>query len=102
MLPPGCARLETKPLPIGSDTQANTIGIVRVSACNAAVAGVLMLTSASGFSWTSSPANKRMRSTLPAPQRIDMNAATVDPSQLSEPLAESGIPSLGLGIGLGE
>jgi len=67
MLPPGCARLETNPLPTGSDTHANTIGIVRVSACNAAVAGVLMVTSASRFSWTSSLANRRMRSTLPAP-----------------------------------
>src|SRR5215469_16418152 len=26
MLPPGCARFETKPPPIGSDTPANTIG----------------------------------------------------------------------------
>jgi hypothetical protein len=67
MLPPGCARLETNPLPTGSDTHANTIGIARVSACNAAVAGVLMVTSASRFSWTSSLANRRMRSTLPAP-----------------------------------
>src|SRR5262249_36689800 len=30
-LPPGRARLETKPLPIGSATFTNTIGIVRVS-----------------------------------------------------------------------
>jgi hypothetical protein len=37
-----------------------------------------------------------------APAIIDMNAATIDPSQLNEPLAEGSIPSLGLRIGLGE
>ena len=47
ILPPGFARLETNLLPTGSDTHANTIGIVRVSACNAAVAGVLMVTNTS-------------------------------------------------------
>src|SRR6516225_68799 len=31
MLLPGCARFAAKPLPIGSDTPANTIGIVLVS-----------------------------------------------------------------------
>jgi hypothetical protein len=31
-----------------------------------------------------------------------MNVATIDPSQLNEPLAESSIPGLGLNIGLGE
>ncbi len=30
-LPPGCARLDTRPLPTGSVTAANTIGIVRVA-----------------------------------------------------------------------
>jgi hypothetical protein len=40
MLPPGFAKLVTNPLPIGSDA-ANTIGIVLVSPCSAAVAGVV-------------------------------------------------------------
>ena len=31
MLPPGCGRLTTNPLPTGSDTMRNTIGIVPVS-----------------------------------------------------------------------
>src|ERR1700740_963144 len=31
MLPPGCPGFAAKPLPIGSDTPANTIGIVLVS-----------------------------------------------------------------------
>src|SRR5215469_13762286 len=103
MLPPGCARLETNPLPTGSDTHANTVGIVRVSACNAAVAGVLMVTSASGFLLDQLPREQAHAVYASgAPAIIDTNAATVDPSQFNEPLAESGIPSLGLNIGLGE
>ena len=41
MLPPGCATLAAKPLPTGSDTTANTIGIVRVSLARASVTGVV-------------------------------------------------------------
>src|SRR6516162_8582886 len=41
MLPPGCARFAAKPLPIGSDTPANTIGIVFVSRARAPVTGVV-------------------------------------------------------------
>ena len=36
MLPPGRARLSTKPAPTGSTTPTNTIGTVRVACCNAA------------------------------------------------------------------
>ena len=41
MLPPGCARFAAKPLPIGSVTPANTMGIVRVSRASTPIAGVL-------------------------------------------------------------
>jgi hypothetical protein len=41
MLPPGCARFAAKPLPIGSDMPANTIGIVFVSRARAPIAGVV-------------------------------------------------------------
>src|SRR5215813_12147133 len=34
MLPPGCARLETKPLPTGSVICTKTIGMLRVSCCS--------------------------------------------------------------------
>ena len=47
MLPPGFAKLATNPLPIGSDAP-NTIGIVLVSACSAAVAGVVTVKITSG------------------------------------------------------
>src|SRR5262249_9105445 len=40
MLPPGRGRLATKPLPTGSDTVTNTIGIVLVSCWSAATTGV--------------------------------------------------------------
>jgi hypothetical protein len=38
-VPPGRAKLSTKPAPTGSTAGANTIGTVRVAACNAAQLG---------------------------------------------------------------
>ena len=49
MLPPGFAKLAANPLPTGSETAANTIGIVCVAACIAAVAGVVIATNTSGL-----------------------------------------------------
>jgi hypothetical protein len=40
-LPPGRARVATKPWPTGSDTITKTIGTVWVSRCRAAVTGLL-------------------------------------------------------------
>ena len=57
-LPPGRAMLATKPLPIGSDTPTNTVGIVRVSRRSAAVAGVELPTRRSGLDATSSLAKR--------------------------------------------
>src|SRR6266446_8178399 len=57
MLPPGRERLATKPSPTGSDTIANTIGIVCVSRCNAAVTGVPNARITSGLRPTNSFAN---------------------------------------------
>src|SRR6516164_5459379 len=54
ILPPGRGRLATKPEPIGSATRANTIGIVRLSRCNAAMTGVEFARITSGCSATSS------------------------------------------------
>src|SRR5205085_2659005 len=42
MLPPGRARLLTYPRSTGSLTPANTIGVVRVARCNAAVGPVAL------------------------------------------------------------
>ena len=77
MLPPGFAKLAANPLPTGSETAANTIGIVRVAACNAAVAGVVIATNTSAFRPTSSFATSCIRSTLPAPQAPQWKAAQI-------------------------
>jgi hypothetical protein len=58
-LPPGRDKLATKPETIGSATPAKTIGIVLVSGCMAAVAGVDCVMITSGCSATSSLASKR-------------------------------------------
>jgi hypothetical protein len=68
-LPPGRARLATKPAPIGSATPANTIGISRVVCRNAATTGVEPARSASGRRPTSSLAKVRTRSKSAATQR---------------------------------
>ena len=68
-LPPGRARLSTKPAPTGSATIANTIGTVRVACSNGAMVEVPVARMTSGASATNSAAYLRMLSALPAPQR---------------------------------
>ena len=87
MLPPGCARLEVKPLPIGSATTANTIGIVRVSRARAAVASVGTARIASGRRSTSSFASLLILSGSAAPQRSSIRRLlpSVHPSFGSAP-----------------
>ena len=58
-LPPGRARLSTKPSPTGSTACANTIGTVRVAACSAATVGFDEAKMMSGASATSSAAYLR-------------------------------------------
>ena len=72
MLPPGRDRLETKPLPIGSETFTNTIGISRVSRCSTAATQVVAATITSSCSPTSSLANACTLSRSPAPQRCSI------------------------------
>src|SRR6266853_2542977 len=69
MLPPGCARFAAKPLPIGSDTPANTIGIVFVSRARAPTTGVVTPKIALGRRSTSSLAKALILSALSALQR---------------------------------
>ena len=59
-LPPGSGKLATKPLPTGSETLTNTIGIVRVCCSSAAVVGVISESRRSGCSSTSSFADRRI------------------------------------------
>jgi hypothetical protein len=56
MLPPGRAKLATKPSPTGSETATNTIGILKVACRSAAKTGVLLATSKSRFRLTNSVA----------------------------------------------
>ena len=55
-LPPGRARLSTKPAPTGSGTCTNTIGTVRVACCNGPTVGAAMARMTSGASATNSAA----------------------------------------------
>ena len=68
-LPPGRARLSTKPAPTGSATVTNTIGTVRVACCNGPTAEPPAARMTSGASATNSAAYLRLRSASPAPQR---------------------------------
>ena len=68
-LPPGRAKLSTKPAPTGSGTITNTIGIVRVVCSNGAAAALPVARITSGDSATSSAAYLRKSSGSPAGQR---------------------------------
>ena len=72
-LPPGRARLETKPAPTGSMTTTNTIGTVRVACSNGATVVVPEpATIASGASAANSTACLRMSSASVAAQRVSI------------------------------
>jgi hypothetical protein len=62
MLPPGCGRLEIKPLPTGSETKMKTTGIEPVARFMAAVTGVECASSTSGRSAISSRTSVSIRS----------------------------------------
>jgi len=71
-LPPGRARLPTKPAPTGSETTAKTTGIVRVSFASAAVTGVVPASITSGRRSTNSFAKVCALSTLALVQRMSI------------------------------
>src|SRR5262245_16737338 len=66
-LPPGRAKLSTKPAPTGSAATGNTIGTVRVTCNSGPTVEVPDATMTSGASATNSVAIARMRATSPAP-----------------------------------
>ena len=78
MLPPGAARLFTKPEPTGSTFCRKIIGIVRVSCMTAAVTGVEMTTITLGSNATSSLARAFIASTEPPAHRFSIR--TLPPS----------------------
>src|SRR6266446_2702065 len=72
MLPPGAARLFTKPEPTGSKFCRKIIGIVCVSCMTAAVTGVEMTTITLGSNATSSLARAFIASTEPPAHRFSI------------------------------
>ena len=95
-LPPGRARLSTKPAPTGSGTITNTIGTVLVACSNGATAALPLARMTSGASATKSTACLRVSSASPAAQRVSIRTLRpIGPAQLLQPLREhrdAGLP----------
>src|SRR5262245_31333006 len=94
MLPPGRARLSTKPAPTGSGTITNTIGTVRVADSTCPTVEPPLATMTSGASATNSAAYLRVSASLPADQRVSDG-----PTEFLQPLQEC--PDAGLPIRVG-
>src|SRR6516164_1384642 len=77
-LPPGRARLATKPPPTGSIVVTNTIGTVRLACCKALTIELAVARMTSGANATNSVAYLRYRSVSPAPQRV--STRTLNPT----------------------
>src|SRR5262245_46607841 len=86
MLPPGRARLVTRPTPTGSPTVANTIGTTGVTCFAAITAGAPPVTIMLTLSRTNSAAiSAKFR-----PAIFDRDSATLNPAELPEALRECG------------
>ena len=72
-LPPGRDRVATTPAPTGSINCTKTMGTLRVACCRASTVVLVEAKMTSGESATSSAAYLRVRSALPAPQRISVS-----------------------------
>ena len=81
MLPPGRGRPATNPEPTGSLTSANTIGMVLVARCNAAVTTVVEQKITSGCDPTSSVAKALARLDPVCPPLLEPHVAAVRPTQ---------------------
>jgi hypothetical protein len=84
-LPPGHARLATRPVPTGSPAAAKTIGMAVVARFAATTCTVPAVTMTSTFSLTNSATNSAARASLPSAQRyaIAMLRFSLQPSSLS-------------------
>ena len=93
-LPPGRARLSTKPAPTGSATTGNTIGTVRVACSNGPTVEVPWARMTSGASAANSAACLRMSAALAAAQRVSIRTLRpIGPAQLLP--APAGTPRRG-------
>ena len=89
VLPPGRAKLATKPAPTGSITFANTIGTVRVTRCSAATFTLAEAKMTSGASATNSTAYLFEFSGITGgPADVDAYVAAIGPAQFLQPLEE--------------
>ena len=91
-LPPGRARLATRPAPTGSFATAKTIGMTDV-ACFAAATARPAVTMTSTFRRTNSAAISAKRSARPSAQRYSIAiGAALDPAEFAQSLHKSGRP----------
>ena len=81
-LPPGRAKLFTKPAPTGSATAANTIGTVRVACSNGPTVEAPEAKMTSGARAANSAACLRTASTLRGPAGVNLNVSVDDPVRL--------------------
>ena len=94
-LPPGRARLSTKPAPTGSATTGNTIGTVRVACSNGPTVEAPWARMTSGASAANSAACLRMSAALArGPAGVDPHVAADGPAQQRQRLQER--PDAGL------
>ena len=99
-LPPGRDKLAAKPLPTGSATPTNTIGISPVSCCSARTAGVVCATRTSGFSASSSLADRRCASASTPHRVCTVRSNFLSPPELPKFILECDDPGLCLRVAL--
>ena len=98
-LPPGRAKLSTKPAPTGSTACANTIGTVWVTACSAATVWLAVARITSGVSAANSVANLRSSAAFAScPADFNPHVLTFGPTQFLQSLPERRYASLSLRI----
>ena len=81
ILPPGRAKLATKPCATGSLNEATTIGMVRVACFSATTTAELLATITSGAAFTSPAAYAWMRHVAAAKTIVDPDVAPFSPSE---------------------
>src|SRR5262245_13193771 len=92
-LPPGRARLATRPFPSGSAASAKTIGMTEVACFAATIGTVAAVTMTSTLSRTSSAASSAARELGPlCPAYLDRDVAALDPTEFVQPLDKNGQP----------
>ena len=80
-LPPGCARLVTRPPPIGSGPNGKTMGMIAV-ACLMGTA-VAFVTMTSTLRRINSAAISVLRWGVPEPAILERDGATLDPAEFA-------------------